>query len=1317
MADSGKSRPPAMVDQPVVRRTPQENNRAPPDRTATSPSATELTEFLDCLAAQRHPNLNLTPEEKRVFYQLFQAADTTNLGVITGEIAVPFFEKTKLAPETLGLIWQIADRENRGLLTPSGFGVVLRLIGHAQAGRAPTEELALQPGPLPRFEGVVVEPTSPTPRDAGATSPPPAGGPIRVPPLNPEDVNKFTALFEKSDVSRSGVISGDIAKQIFERARLPNEILGRIWNLADTKQRGALDATEFIIAMHLLTSYKAGAMRGIPQTLPPGLYEAAARRGPVRTSVGARPGLDVPPVPAIPRQFTGPQRTQSPLNRSQFGTPLTAQSTGGDWLITPAEKAQFDTIFGTIDTAKLGVITGDQAVGFFMKAQLPEEVLAQIWDLADIDADGQLTKDEFAVAMYLVRSQRTGKEPLPQTLPPALIPPSMRRLGTAQAVPAPVAAPAAPPPPSVRSAADDLFGLDAFSAPPAPAAPSQIPQSTGGSNTPFQTPGSPTSRASPPVNSTTFKPFIPTSSFGQSLQPQITGASAGAPPTVRSPPPPSDDLLGDNDPEESSKLTQETAELANLSNQIGSLAKEMQNVQTKRTSAEHELSQTAQQKRDFETRLAQARAMYEQEVKNFKALEERLNASKAETKRLQQEYALIEGSRQDLQTQYDQVSAALTADQQENASLKEKIRQANAAVAQLKPALEKARSDARQQKGLVAINKKQLATVEGERDRIQEEMDTLSKEQPQGFDESAASANVGPALASPALSTASQNNNPFFRRTTTASSDGQTVAPQVSSEQQRAFDSLFGTAFAPPTSATPPPPTSFRADSRQASLHSPVTSGVPTPSVSPPPSVGPVPEPPQSRQFTPNILPLAEIQSMTSSTKPSPPGSRFGGPESSTVGTPGPAGATENPSASAEQGEVRSPFEEFEESKRFPEVPVAAGEKATADTSPTANENQTAAKDPSFDELFGGPAHQRSVSQNANDFEEAFAAMKQGAGATKPNGTAPAAFSEFPPIRELDDDDDDDDDSSDSEAHLGFDDDFTAAVPPQEQQTSKTDSIEPSQLAGFPAPGPVTPTSQPPPAEAQKSPPKYDESAEKEASGGVPPEFNGLLPNREDPTVAPDAPHSVEAGTGAPIVGGEPQRDVPVAAPASAGTKPSAPDFEAAFAGMDLAPAKEAEDDDEDDDFEPSDNKNTADFDFSFDTPSQQKMAVPSSSPGHANPSDFFNFDQQVNASSHDTALSPAASNSQPATHDWETLFAPLDNAQGASAGTNGASQPAASGDGKPPGWALQTESVEDDQILQRLTGMGFPRDESLAALEKFDYNIDKAVDFLTTKS
>ena len=60
------------------------------------------------LPIARNASLNLTPEEKRVYYQLFQAADKTNLGVITGEVAVPFFEKTMLPAETLGLVCAVA---------------------------------------------------------------------------------------------------------------------------------------------------------------------------------------------------------------------------------------------------------------------------------------------------------------------------------------------------------------------------------------------------------------------------------------------------------------------------------------------------------------------------------------------------------------------------------------------------------------------------------------------------------------------------------------------------------------------------------------------------------------------------------------------------------------------------------------------------------------------------------------------------------------------------------------------------------------------------------------------------------------------------------------------------------------------------------------------------------------------------------------------------------------------------------------------------------------------------------------------------------
>jgi epidermal growth factor receptor substrate 15 len=988
----------------------------------------------------------------------------------------------------------------------------------------------------------------------------------------------------------------------------------------------------------------------------------------------------------------------SPASRAQFGGQLSAQTTG-DWLVTPQEKAHFDTIFETVDTARVGVITGDQAVAFFMKAQLPEEVLAQIWDLADIDADGQLTREEFAVAMYLVRIQRSGKETLPQVLPPALIPPNMRRhapmaAAAPTAAPAPAPAPAPPAPaPVPRSAADDLFGLDS-----PPTAPAQLPQATGGSNSAFQTPGSPASRLSPqPTSSTTFKPFIPTSSFGQSLQPQQTGTSAGTPTMARSPPPPADDLLGDNDPEESKKLTSETTELANLSNQIGSLAKEMHNVQEKRTSAEQGISQTSQQKRDFETRLAQARTMYEQEVANFKALEERLRTSKAETAKLQQEYALIEGSRQDLQSQYTQVSTALAADQQENANLKEKLRQANAEVAQLKPALEKARSDARQQKGLVAINKKQLATVEGERDKTQAEIDSLLNESSQYTQESATPVSTA-EITSPAASTASQNTNPFFRRTATGGSSEHARSPEPPTDQQKAFDSLFGQSFA--GGASGPPPTSFRADS-------PATSNVPTPSVSPPPGALPgafpglaseIPPPSQSRQLTPNFLPFNENQSVTSSTMVSPPGSRFGGPETSGFDTLSQTNVSDTgaPSVSASSDYSRPPastsFEGTPARSPFEEIPGPAPAAAESTVPPT-SDNQETAKDLSFDELFGSKAHKRSDSQKENDFEEAFATLKQ-PGSENANGASAAPASEFPPIQEVHADDEE---SSDDEGALGFDDDFTQ-VSPSTAKEKQPESLDAAQLAAFPAPGTSVP--QPPAADAQTSPPKYESGPSEEASH-VPPEFNGLLPQRSDPTAAPDAPHSVESSTGAPVIDNAPQHDdTSMAAAAAAGGAKSVPDFEAAFAEMNLAPAAEAEDDDDEEEPASQPQKNVSEFDFSFDSPSHKNTA--STDTGHAGSSDFFSFDN-AHAGTAQTTASPNGGDSKDGGHDWDALFAPLDGAKPATG-----EEPTNGSDPKQPGWALNADSGEDDLILQRLTGMGFPRDDSLAALEKFDYNLGK---------
>lgn len=171
--------------------------------------------------------LNLSADEKRYYGQLFQQADTERLGVVTGEIAVRFFEKTKVAPNVLGEIWQIADSENRGLLTKAGFSVALRLIGHYQAGREPSPELAFRrtypvsrrssslpltlviAGPLPKFEGVPPPAAAP----AAAPAPAPAAAPlqsqgtgVRIPPLNPDKLTQYANLYDQS--AGGGYLSG-----------------------------------------------------------------------------------------------------------------------------------------------------------------------------------------------------------------------------------------------------------------------------------------------------------------------------------------------------------------------------------------------------------------------------------------------------------------------------------------------------------------------------------------------------------------------------------------------------------------------------------------------------------------------------------------------------------------------------------------------------------------------------------------------------------------------------------------------------------------------------------------------------------------------------------------------------------------------------------------------------------------------------------------------------------------------------------------------------------------------------------------------------
>ena len=68
---------------------------------------------------------------------------------------------------------------------------------------------------------------------------------------------------------------------------------------------------------------------------------------------------------------------------------------------------------------------GAASKAFMVKSKLPNSVLGKIWRLADLDKDGMLDADEFALANYLINLKLEGHE-MPSEVPSHLIPPSKR---------------------------------------------------------------------------------------------------------------------------------------------------------------------------------------------------------------------------------------------------------------------------------------------------------------------------------------------------------------------------------------------------------------------------------------------------------------------------------------------------------------------------------------------------------------------------------------------------------------------------------------------------------------------------------------------------------------------------------------------------------------------------------------------------------------------------------------------------------------------------------------------------------------------------
>ncbi|CAG8453693.1 13735_t:CDS:2 [Acaulospora colombiana] len=365
-----------------------------------------------------------------------------------------------------------------------------------------------------------------------------------------------------------------------------------------------------------------------------------------------------------------PRSELSPVMRHATLRPTSPSIFQDDmWDVSAEDKATFDRYFDSLDTTKKGFLTGEEAAGFFMKSNLPPVALAQIWDLADIEKSGRLSRDEFAVGMHLITKKLVGVQ-LPAVLPPSLIPPSMR---SSQAVSSPFT--------EILKRSGTISSVQKSNFTPARSR-SISNQYSSASDLLFDT----------NISNTLPTPFASQSQNSNDI-----------------------DLLGDTDI--STQMAIEGGEIRNLKMQADNLDVATTELKNKRSSFDANLVSLATQKSEISVRISQLRTLYDAELKSLQEVQAKYQLEHESVERAREELAQVERSMASLKQEKEQLEVDILRDREETLNIKKRMRVAEEENIAIKAEIEKLKKDSKQQKGLLAINKEQLASVEVEKDK------------------------------------------------------------------------------------------------------------------------------------------------------------------------------------------------------------------------------------------------------------------------------------------------------------------------------------------------------------------------------------------------------------------------------------------------------------------------------------------------------------------------------------------------------------------------------------------------------------------------
>ncbi|XP_075217000.1 dynamin associated protein 160 isoform X2 [Lycorma delicatula] len=381
----------------------------------------------------------ITPQERARFEGQFNTLKPVN-GIVTGVQAKDFFLQSQLPPQVLGIIWGLADTDADGKMNINEFSIACKLInlklrgfdipktlpanmfslvqsaasspgGNLLAGVAPARPpVPPAPSPLPMATAPLVPGI---PLATSVQSQPIAPTKIISPPSGvgtPNLISPPGSAIPPTSVPSVPLVAGIQPVPTVPPTVPQSSVIGMsqtLMNIAPAVPMGIIPPTQVAPLASVGTPPSSTvSLTGVTQTIPP--------------AATIPPSVPQPPVSVAPAAQPSLERVGS------IESPLASASPLVEWAVPHSSKLKYTQLFNTTDRTRSGYLTGVQARNILMASQLPQPVLAQIWGLSDMDADGKLSCEEFVLAMHLCDLARIG-EKIPVPLPPDLIPPTLRR--------------------------------------------------------------------------------------------------------------------------------------------------------------------------------------------------------------------------------------------------------------------------------------------------------------------------------------------------------------------------------------------------------------------------------------------------------------------------------------------------------------------------------------------------------------------------------------------------------------------------------------------------------------------------------------------------------------------------------------------------------------------------------------------------------------------------------------------------------------------------------------------------------------------------